>query len=219
MSKNTWNEKKIAYLKIHFPTGYNEEIADELDISISTLKRMARKLGLKKREDIANNKVSIEVREEILKSYESHSLRDISKEVGISVPTIIKIVNEAAANGFIKRNKKDNGQLISAKRKKMLAWERTLAIMGFEAKTRLRVMPNRKRWRYREQLKRSGYHIRRNGTEAYVYVNTVRHKKLEKLAKENGISIVMMEFHSLPSDFLELNGDAEIQIAVEEGLL
>ena len=74
---------------------------------------------------------------------------------------------------------------------------------------------------YQQWLKRNGYEIERNSTEAYAYIDTDRkgHKVLEELAKENGIKVSEMPFDPLTPDEICDNGEAEIEIAKEEGLL
>ena len=48
MGKTVWTEEKLAYLKQHYADTRNAELVNVLGISMRTIERAARKLGLKK---------------------------------------------------------------------------------------------------------------------------------------------------------------------------
>ena len=215
-----WNDAKIKRLKELFPKASNDDIAEELGMSVPTLKKKAYELGLKKLKT-QKGKITPEKREKILRLYHTYSYNDISEMMGLSVSTLQKVIKDAVAHGYSGKTREEVNQLMSSKRKELLKRERGRASFGFDQKTRLKIWPNKKKWRVREQLKRNGYEIERNSTEAYAYIDTDRkgHKVLEELAKENGIKVSEMPFDPLTPDEICDNGEAEIEIAKEEGLL
>lgn len=50
---------------------------------------------------------------------------------------------------------------------------------GLEQKTKLKLFPNKQKYKVRERLKRSRYEVERNGTDVYIDDETRRHAKVE----------------------------------------
>lgn len=219
MNHRIWNEEKTERLKQAYPTTGNAELAIELGVSLPSLKQQAHRLGLKKALYDNKYKVTPEIRERILILAKTHSYADVKKELGVSVTTIRRVIEEAVADGYVKKSNEEIRRIMSEKRLKLLEKERRWAIFGFDQKTKLKLWSNKDKWRCRASLKRNGYYVGRNASEVYVYFDTKRNEKLESEANANGISISDIDFEPFAPDEIYPNGDAEKEIAKEEGLL
>ena len=218
-SNNFWTADRLSLLKKKYPSETNDTLAEELGVSVSYIKKKAHELGLKKTA-LNRKKVTPDMRESILRAYKTYSYRDISKMFNLSVPTLMKVVNDAVANdGYEGKTMEDINKIRSTKRINLLKKERTLATFGLEAISKLKIWPNRKKWRIRAQLKHCGYYVERNSSEAFAYFDIKRHQRLEQLAEENGISVSEIDFEPLAPEEVCENGEAEIEIAHEQGIL
>lgn len=68
--------------------------------------------------------------------------------------------------------------------------ERSRIIFGFDQKTKLKLVHNRKRAIYRYALKKRGYLVERGGREATVIETTIRSEIVEQRAAKHGIIII-----------------------------
>lgn len=215
MSRTTtiWNDDKINFLVKHYANISNRKLADTLGVSVPSIKNKSRELGLTK--TCAKRKIFPSIEANILRMSENSSYRSVADKLNVSVASVHTTVNEATANGHQKRPKEETLKIMSETRVRLIKKERARAIFGLEQKTKLKLFPNKQKYKVRERLKRSRYEVERNGTDVYIDDETRRHAKVETEAQKLGFQIIKPTIEYFPIDFMSENGAAEEQIFAE----
>lgn len=208
-----WNDDKIHFLVEHYAHISNRKLADTLGVSVPSIKTKSRELGLSK--TCARRKIFPSIEANILRMSENNSYRTVADKLNLSVTSIHFVVNDAAANGYQKRTKEETSKMISETRVRLIKKERARAIFGMDQKTKLKLFPNKKKYRLRERLKRCRYDVERNDTDVYIDDETRRHANIEAEAQKEGFRIFKPTVEYYPIDFLLENGAAEEQIFAE----
>lgn len=208
-----WNDNKINFLVDHYAYVTNRKLADALGVSIPSIKKKSRELGLSK--TCAKRKLFPSIEADILKMSQKNSYRSVADELNLSVTSVNTIVNEAALKGHQKRSKEETGKLISEARIHIIKKERARAIFGVDQKTKLKLFPNKRKYHLRDRLKRCRYDVERNSTDVFIDDETRRHAKMEAEAKKLGFQIMKPIVEYYPIDFQSDNGAAEEQIFTE----
>lgn len=208
-----WNDDKINFLVKHYANISNRKLADTLGVSVPSIKNKSRELGLTK--TCAKRKIFPSIEANILRMSENSSYRSVADKLNVSVASVHTTVNKATANGHQKRPKEETLKIMSETRVRLIKKERARAIFGLEQKTKLKLFPNKQKYKVRERLKRSRYEVERNGTDVYIDDETRRHAKVETEAQKLGFQIIKPTIEYLPIDFMSENGAAEEQIFAE----
>lgn len=208
-----WNDDKINFLVKHYANISNRKLADTLGVSVPSIKNKSRELGLTK--TCAKRKIFPSIEANILRMSENSSYRSVADKLNVSVASVHTTVNEATANGHQKRPKEETLKIMSETRVRLIKKERARAIFGLEQKTKLKLFPNKQKYKVRERLKRSRYEVERNGTDVYIDDETRRHAKVETEAQKLGFQIIKPPIEYFPIDFMFENGAAEEQIFAE----
>jgi hypothetical protein len=215
MSKTTtiWNEEREQFLKENYAYKTNGNLANRLGISVPSVKKKAYELGLKK--VCAKRKIHSALEANVLKMSELNSYRSIADKLDISLSSVKTIVNKATTNGYKKRSKEATKKIMSEARIRLIKKERARAIFGLNPKTKLKVFPNKQKYRMRDRLKRCRYDVDRNSIDVFIDDETRRHDSIEHEAQKLGLNIILpvKEYYSI--DFVSENGEAEKQIAEE----
>lgn len=215
MSKTTtiWNEEKEQFLKENYAFKTNGNLAKHLGISVSSVKKKAYELGLKK--VCAKRKIHSALEANVLKMSELNSYRSIADKLDISLSSVKSIINKATSKGYKKRSKEATKKIMSEARIRLIKKERARAIFGLNPKTNLKVFPNKQKYRMRDRLKRCRYDVERNDINVYIDDETRRHDNIENEAQKLGFNIITPIKEYYPIDFVFENGEAENQIAEE----
>ena len=211
-----WNDDKINFLVEHYAYASNRKLAEILGISIPSIpsiKIKSRELGLKK--ECAKRKLFPSTEANVLRMSESNSYRSVADKLNISVYSVHKIVNDAAAKGYQKRSKEKTGRIISDARVRLIKKERARAIFGLNQKTHLKLFPNKQKYRIRERLRRCRYDVERSGIDVFIDDETRRHANIEAEAQKLGFNVQKPIVEYYPLDFLTENGAAEEEIFEE----
>lgn len=180
-------ETQREYLIANFPNTKNQECADALGVSLRTIIRMARQLGLVKTA-------------EFIKAMQRNAA-----ELGARVNRALG-GNKGTANllkyGIAYRFKKGQYSLankseeeladiyrkVGETRKKTIKAEQRRVLFGLEQKTKLRVVScSRSKLSLRHNLRKHGYIIGRASNEATITAGTRRSEIMEKRAEKLGI--------------------------------
>lgn len=186
-----WNDDKINFLVEHYAYVSNRKLADALGVSVPSTEA------------------------DILKMSERNSYRSVADKLSLSVSSVQIIINKAVAKGHQKRSKEETLKIMSDTRVRLIKKERARAIFGLEQKTKLKLFPNKQKYKVRERLKRSRYDVECNGTDVYIDDETRRHAKIEAEAQKLGFQIIKPVVEYYPIDFMSENGPAEEQIFAE----
>ena len=208
-----WNDDKINFLVEHYAYVSNRKLADALGVSVPSIKNKSRELGLSK--TCAKRKIFPSTEADILKMSERNSYRSVADKLNLSVSSVQIIINKAVAKGHQKRSKEETLKIMSDTRVRLIKKERARAIFGLEQKTKLKLFPNKQKYKVRERLKRSRYDVECNGTDVYIDDETRRHATIEAEAQKLGFQIIKPVVEYYPIDFMSENGPAEEQIFAE----
>lgn len=205
-----WNEDKIKFLLNHYANTSNRKLAETLEISIQSVKNKAYELGLKK--EYVKRKIFPSVEDNILRMSENNSYRSVADKLNISVSSVNIIVNQAATKGHQKRSKANTAKIMSETRIRLIKRERAKAIFGLSQETKIKLFPNKQKYRVRDRLKRCRYDVERNSIDVFIDDETRRHANIETEAQKLGFNILKPVVEYYPLDFLTENGAAEEEI-------
>lgn len=129
--------------------------------------------------------ISIDIRNEVKKLWDSHSTSEIAKLLGISQRTVFKIKKE----WNLIRTPEQIHSINSRIRSNIILNERRRVIFNQPQKTNIKVVCNKKRLSVKYRLKRLGY-IQADTPNCFLYNNETKRKSdYESLAKKLGIEI------------------------------
>lgn len=194
-SRNT-STKKIEltpqlerWLIRHFKHTKNDVIMERFGLSHSTLHRFARALGLTKTRQF----IKKTQQECATAAKESHLRNGTYPPKGFRIPKSDYNRFKPGVTPEMRLGKKRNQERIAkaaASRRETVRKERSRIIFGFDQKTKLKLVHNRKRAIYRYALKKRGYLVERGGREAKVIETTIRSEIVEQRAAKHGIIII-----------------------------
>ena len=208
-----WNNEKEKFLIENFAFITNRRLSEQLDISISSIKKKAHELGLNK--GCVKRKIIPSLEKNVLKMSRTNSYRNVADMLRISLSSVSNIINDAASKGYKKRSKQDTSKIMSETRKRIIKQERARAVFGLDQKTKIKVYPNKQKYHMRDRLKRCRYIVERNGIDVFIDEETRRHNTIEDDARRLGFNIQKTVIAFYPIDFVFENGSAEEQIAEE----
>lgn len=208
-----WNKEKETFLKENYATTTNRKLADSLGVSVPSVKKKARELGLKKM--CVRRKITPSLEATVLRMSQKNSYRSVADKLDISYVSVNNIVNGAAGKGYGKRSEEETRKIMSDIRVKTIKMERARVIFGLSQQTKLKVFPNKQKYHMRDRLKRCRYDVDRNSIDIFIDDETRRHAKMESEARKMGFNIQKDIITYLPMDFAFENGAAEEQIASE----
>ena len=208
-----WNNENEKFLIENFAFITNRRLSEQLDISISSIKKKAHELGLNK--GCVKRKIIPSLEKNVLKMSRTNSYRNVADMLRISLSSVSNIINDAASKGYKKRSKQDTSKIMSETRKRIIKQERARAVFGLDQKTKIKVYPNKQKYHMRDRLKRCRYIVERNGIDVFIDEETRRHNTIEDDARRLGFNIQKTVIAFYPIDFVFENGLAEEQIAEE----
>ena len=208
-----WNNENEQFLIENFAFITNRRLSEQLDISISSIKKKAHELRLNK--GCVKRKIIPSLEKDVLKMSKTNSYRFVAEMLSISLSSVSNIINNAASKGYKKRSKQDTGKIMSETRKRIIKKERARAVFGLDPRTKIKVYPNKQKYHMRDRLKRCRYIVERNGIDVFIDEETRRHNTIEDDARRLGFNIQKTVIAFYPIDFVFENGSAEEQIAEE----
>ncbi len=132
--KINWTPEMITKVKAEFPTRYNKELAEQLNVSWRSLVRKARELGIEKEEGFLENRKS-EIQAMAREAHPPHPFKGVK---GWCVPNSEQ---NRFRKGQVSRMKTDPElvQKVRAKRNATIARERRRMQLGLSPLTKLRL--------------------------------------------------------------------------------
>ena len=172
MAQIIWTPEMEDKLRALYPFETNETTADLLGVSRNSVIRKANELGLVKFYKSDWLKYTDIVRD----NFNERSISEIARMCQISRAKVQRI---AKALG-LKKTDRERFQMLSRVRKEQVKSERRRCIFGFEPQTKIKVVTNRARIRYRSHLKSLGYIVvGRNARTLYYTADFQRNEKKE----------------------------------------
>lgn len=183
-------EKELRWFIKHYQHTRNDEIQVKLNITYSSLHRIARQYGLKKSRQFMKAKQEEATR----KAKESHELNGTYPPKGYKIPRGEEF---RLKKGIGMRDRMTRKQLRemrekrTASRNETIAKEKRRILYGFEQQTKMRLVQEPKsKTTLRHNMKRRGYEVERGGNILRITAETQRSEICEKHAIELGFSIV-----------------------------
>ena len=95
-----WNNENEQFLIENFAFITNRRLSEQLDISISSIKKKAHELGLNK--GCVKRKIIPSLEKDVLKMSKTNSYRFVAEMLSISLSSVSNIINNAANKGYKK---------------------------------------------------------------------------------------------------------------------
>ena len=175
-----WTEERLDYLRQNYQTETNEQLAEHFGISMRTVRRKAKKLGLTKREPVSKTK---QLEELVRDMYPDHSLNEIAAEANTSWRTIRRMAFQMG----LTRTPEEESRMRARIRKDLIRSERRRIIFGLEQRTNIKLVCNRERIQLRGKLKDAGYMVFRGNNTIYYPLDLKRHPVREEHGRKVGL--------------------------------
>lgn len=184
-------DKQLSWLKRHYQHTRNDDIQVKLNISFSSLHRIAREHGLKK----SKRYMKAVQAEATRKAKESHERNGTYPPKGHIVPNSEKT---RLKKGIGMKDRMTRWQMKKAsakgneKRNETIARERRRILYGFEQQTKMRLVREpRSKGMLRCNMKKRGYLVKEKGANVlYITPDTRRSPICEQHAIEMGFTII-----------------------------
>lgn len=181
--------KQERWLTNHFKHTKNIECAERLGISLRSVVRIARSLGLSKsRQFMAKCQ-----RETAEAAKISHRRNGTYPPKGFKIPNSEAGQFKSGVSSRERLGAKREAERIrksAESRRATIKRERSRIVWGFEQRTKLKMVSNPKKRQYRYELRQRGYQIARGASDAYIVAHTKRSPKVEANARKHGIRVI-----------------------------
>lgn len=182
------SDKERKWLLRHYKHTRNEDILARLGVSVSTLYRIVRELGLGKSPQHLRKCQEHAAR----KARESHLANGTYPPKGYVIPGSENYrfrPGESNKDRMPSKKLKEMYRRIGEVRKETVRKERRRVLFGLDQKTNLRVVVvPRSKISLRHNLRKHGYEISRGSNEAFITAATLRSEVMERRAMSMGIS-------------------------------
>lgn len=181
--------KQERWLTNHFKHTKNNECAERLGISLRSVVRIARSLGLcKSRQFMAKcqreSAEAAKISHLCNGTYPPKGFKIPNSEAGQFKPGISNLDRIGPIREAERIRKSAESRRATIKR------ERSRIVWGFEQRTKLKLVSNPKKIQYRYELRQRGYQIAKGANEAYIVAETRRSPKVEANARKYGIRVI-----------------------------
>lgn len=183
-------EKELLWFIKHYQHTRNDEIQVKLNITYSSLHRIARQYGLKKSRQFMKAKQAEATR----KAKESHELNGTYPPKGFVIPRSEEFRMKKGIgmkDRMTRKQMREMKEKAIASRNETIAKEKRRILYGFEQQTKMRLVSEPKAKKsLRHNMKRRGYEVERGGNVLRITAETQRSETCEKHATALGFSIV-----------------------------
>ena len=175
-----WTEEMTDRLISDYPITFNQILADKLGISVSTVRRKARELGIQK---AGTGRMNYSTWETVERLFPTHSHRQIAKAAGVSERTVRRICRSLN----LRRDREEDAVMRSNGIRSAYNSEHRRRIFGLEQHTNRLLGKDRERLRICEELKRYGYIVIKGSRTVYYSSEMRRIVHVESYAKALGL--------------------------------
>ena len=163
-----------------YPITFNHILADKLGISVSTVRRKAKELGLQK---AGTGRMNYRTWETVERLFPTHSHREIAKAAGVSERTVRRICRSLN----LRRDREEDAIMRSNGIRSVYKSEHRRRIFGLAQHTNRLLGKDRERLRICEELKRHGYIVIKGSRTVYYSSEMRRIVHVESYAKALGL--------------------------------
>lgn len=180
MNSRIWTNEKIELLEQLYPYYSNEYVACELGVCVTSVKKMAKSLGLSKGQKEKHTRMLALIKEK----HGCLSHQEMADIVGVSRQTI----SHWCSSLDLHRTAEAKSEILSRRRNEIIRREKRRIIFGFDQLTNIKVVTSKPRIRLRSLLRNRGYKSLRGDCNIYFNDYTNRSKRLEEAGKKLGLS-------------------------------
>ena len=175
-----WSDAMVEKMLSDYPITFDKILADELQVSVNSVRRKARDLKLSKQYSGRKNMVARKI---ITENYRFMSYRQLARMARINVRTVVNIAIEYQ----LSRSEEETSRLRSQGVAAFIKKEHARAIFGLPQKSSRKVFANRKLTLMRSRLVKNGYVVIPRSNIVYYSHEIKRHYIREENAKRLGI--------------------------------
>ena len=175
-----WSDAMLEKMYAEYPITFDWILAEELQVSVNSIRRKARDLKISKQYSGRKNMVARKI---IKENYHSKSYRQLARMAGVNVRTVVNIVIEYQ----LSRSDEETARLRSQGVAAFIKKERARAIFGLPQKSSRKVFSNRKLTLMRSRLAKNGYVVIYGSNVVYFSHDMKRHYQREENARTLGI--------------------------------
>jgi len=181
-----WTDEMTDILIAEFPMTFNPILAEKLGVSVSTVRRKARELGLLK---VGSGRKNYSTWETVERLFPTHSHRQIAEAAGISERTVRRICRSLN----LRRDREEDAVMRSKGIRSVYKSELRRRIFGLEQRTNRLLGKDKERRRICEELKRYGYIVIKGSRTVYYSSGMCRIAHAESYAEALGLRLVEWE--------------------------
>ena len=175
-----WTEEMTDMLISDYPITFNHILAEKLGISVSTVRRKAKELGLQK---AGTGRMNYRTWETVERLFPTHSHSQIAKAAGVSERTVRRICRSLN----LRRDREEDAIMRSNGIRSVYKSEHRRRIFGLEQHTNRLLGKDKERLRICEDLKRHGYIVIKGSRTVYYSSEMRRIVHVESYAKALGL--------------------------------
>ena len=175
-----WTVAMIEKMLAEYAITFDRVLAEELHVSINSVRRKAKKLQLSKQYKGRKNMVARKI---VLDNFHVMSYQQLARLARIDIRSVVNIVIEYD----LSRTKEEISYMKSKGVKAFIKSERARAVFGFPQKSGRKVSTNRKLILMRHRLAKDGYIVIKGSRIVYYSYEIKRHYQREKNAMRLGL--------------------------------
>ena len=175
-----WTEEMIDILTTEYPITFNVVLAQKLGVSISSVHRKARALGLVQ---AGNGRINYKTWETVEELFASHNHRQIATAAGVSERTVRRICKSLN----LRRDREDDSVMRSEVIRKICQSENRRILFGLEQNTDRLIGKDKERLKIVDELKKYGYIVIKGSRKVYYSSEMRRIVHLESYAEALGL--------------------------------
>ena len=175
-----WTVAMIEKMLAEYAITFDRVLAEELHVSINSVRRKAQKLQLSKQYKGRKNMVARKI---VLENFHVMSYQQLARLARIDIRSVVNIVIEYD----LTRTEEEISFMKSKGVKAFIKSERARAAFGFPQKSERKVSTNRKLILMRHRLAKDGYIVIKGSRIVYYSYEIKRHYQREKNAMRLGL--------------------------------
>lgn len=180
-----WTAENTAFLISNFPCRRTTDIAMNLGVSISSVRRKAHELGLEKAQESEDD---VRVKETIISLYGKYSYRSIALRAGISKSTVFRIVHQLG----LQMSPAERGRLKGRQLQKAFHYEQFCRLSGLSYRMNRTLGFDKRKMNIKYRLAADGYLVNHYDDVVYYTSLMERHPVRERNAEKMGL--VFLEY-------------------------
>ncbi len=186
--KIVWSVDLLEQFAEAYATTPNHELAKRYNMSISSIRRKAKELNLRK-DTFCKGRKGFQTWIMVQELYQDHSYCEIAKMAKVSVRTIERIARYLGCRML----REEKNKVISVGTRKGLKSQLRRRIFGLDTYYNRPIGTEKSRNEAAEQLKQHGYIVIKGSMTAYYNDTMERYEDIEKNAITNGFRLLLWE--------------------------